>query len=57
MVPNTHSLANFRYQNGQSHEEIYGSGSGALQLQFDELNSALEPVIWSSTNKTALWGK
>ncbi len=55
MVVNTHILAQFKYANGENHEAIYGSASGVLQLQQDEFSGALEPVIWSSTNKTAMW--
>ncbi|AOE88104.1 VPA1269 family protein [Pseudomonas sp. TCU-HL1] len=52
---NTHPLSQFRYPNGMSHEEFYGSPSAAVQLQQDFLTGAFEPIIWCSTNKTAIW--
>ncbi len=55
MIENTHPLTRFRYANGENQEDFYGSLSGVLQVHADELNGAQEPVIWSSTNKTALW--
>ncbi|MBC7000998.1 hypothetical protein BIZ37_00400 [Photobacterium sp. BZF1] len=55
MIPNEHSLAAFRYADGSDQEAYYGSASGTIQLHPDEMDGALEPVIWASTNKTALW--
>ncbi|CAH6895052.1 conserved hypothetical protein [Vibrio chagasii] len=55
MVVNPHPLANWRYENGLTHEDHYGRGSSVLQLSKDEMTGELETVIWSSTNKTALW--
>lgn len=55
MIKNNHPLSQFRYSNGDDHETFYGSPSGVIQLQQDEMNGAMEPVIWSSTNKTAMW--
>ncbi|PSW04182.1 VPA1269 family protein [Photobacterium lipolyticum] len=55
MIENTHPLGQFRYANGENQKDFYGSLSGVLQVHSDELNGAMESVIWSSTNKTALW--
>ncbi|MGE4580354.1 MAG: VPA1269 family protein [Desulfuromonadales bacterium] len=56
MVENTHKLFDFRYEDGQSHQERYGRPSGAIQQITDSFMGKTEHLgLFINTNKTQLW--
>lgn len=55
MTPNTHSLKEFYYPNGNTHLQQYGRSSGVLQLSSDILTRERSLSIYVNTNKTQLW--